>query len=53
MVSTSEKSLSAMDFSPNSVSTQPGFIVFNVMLYGASSSANAFVKPIRPDLELE
>ena len=48
MISSLENSLSSIDLLPNSVSTHPGFIVFTVILFSASSRARAFVNPISP-----
>ena len=48
MISSFENSDFSIDSLPKEVSTHPGFIVFTVILYSASSSANAFVNPKSP-----
>ena len=52
-ISSRENSLSSIDAMPSSVSTQPGFMVFTVMLCSANSKASALVNPINPAFDEE
>ena len=52
IISSFENSLSSIDDMPSSVSTQPGLIVFTVILNSASSNASAFVSPRSPAFPL-